>query len=65
MNNKLTVTVEDRHFGGYDEVYEVNTKEELETLRDKLKKYPQTKDFSTTITIAGNLNGEYYFEQIL
>ena len=62
---KIKVTVSDKHMGGYDEMREVESPEELNQLRNEFKKYPQARDFSTTITFSGIINGEVYFEQIL
>ena len=62
----ITVKVTDRYFGGYEEKREVNNSDELHELIEEMESYPQTRDFSTTITLSGiDDSGEPYFRQIL
>lgn len=62
----ITVKVTDRYFGGYEEKREISNSDELRALIEEMESYPQTRDFSTTITLSGiDDNGEPYFRQIL
>ena len=48
---KVKVTVSDKHMGGFTRDVEVNTQEEFDALVEEWSKYPQTRDFSTTVVL--------------
>jgi hypothetical protein len=48
---KVKVTVSDKHMGGFTRDVEVNTQEELDAVKEEWSRYPQTKDFSTTVVL--------------
>lgn len=48
---KVKVTVSDKHMGGFEKWVEISSQEEFDALVKEWSKYPQTKDFSTTVVL--------------
>ncbi|MBJ2355829.1 hypothetical protein [Sphaerochaeta sp. S2] len=48
---KVKVTVSDKYMGGFTRDVEVNTQEEFDAVKEEWSRYPQTKDFSTTVVL--------------